>query len=72
MSARNCLSLGNAKASSCEPPGLMSSAGKRVAPRKQGVFFFGFFLLDKQKKEPRLSGRIPTKARFLSNFFAMQ
>jgi len=30
--------------------------GSPQATRQQGVFFFGFFLLDKQKKEARQSG----------------
>jgi len=33
------------------PPGLASSAGNPAGARQQGVFFFDFFLLDKQKKE---------------------
>ncbi|MDR2874822.1 MAG: hypothetical protein LBV44_02690, partial [Methylobacillus sp.] len=48
-----------------EPPGSVSSAREREAPREQGVVFFGYFLLDKQKKVTRLSGRDPTKARWL-------
>ena len=56
------------KTPSCARPGLARNAGHRHQPvSAPGVFLFGYFLLDKQEKVPRPSGRNPDSNQRTTN-----